>query len=286
MSASKPRRPASVGDLLRVDPTTFDLAAVDPRAIVAGPTDKATARAEVAALEAEASDLQERLYAASRGGSRSRLVVVAQGMDTAGKGGTAKVLDRLLHPLGFDVVGFGKPTEEELAHHFLWRVERQVPEAGRIRMFDRSHYEDVLIVRVRGLVPPEVWEGRYDEINAWEQRLVDQGVVLLKCMLHISSDEQRNRLAARLDNPAKRWKYNPADVDERQLWPDYMTAYQAALTRCSTPWAPWYVIPADRKWYRDWLIAQLLVETLRRMRPDYPPVPFDVDAERARLAAS
>ncbi len=277
--------PRSVRELLRVAPN-FDLSAVDPRRVVAGPTDKVEARAEVMALEPEVTELQERLYAESKGGGRRRLLILLQGMDTSGKGGAAKAIDRISEPLGLRIAQFGAPTEEELSHHYLWRIEKALPKPGAIGLFDRSHYEDVLIVRVRNLVPPEVWGGRYDEINAWEQKLAEEGLVFVKCMLHISKEEQQQRLLDRLADPTKQWKYNPGDVDERLLWDQYQEAYQVALTQCSTPYAPWYVIPADRKWHRDWLLAQLVVETLREMNPHYPPTTYDVAMETQRVRES
>lgn len=279
------RATASVRDLLRVGPG-FDLGAIDTRRIVAGPADKEAARAEVAALEAEVTALQERLFAESKGGGKRRLLVVLQGMDTSGKGGAAKAIDRISEPIGLRMVNFGPPTKEEKRRHYLWRVEKALPPPGAIGIFDRSHYEDVLIVRVRNLVPPEVWQERYDEINAWEKKLADDGLVFLKCMLHISRAEQQERLLARLAEPDKNWKYNPGDVDERQLWGQYQEAYQVALTRCSTEYAPWYVIPADRKWHRDWLLAHLVAETLRQMNPQYPPVDYDVAVEKERVLSS
>ena len=277
--------PASIRDLLRVGPG-FDLGAVDARRVVAGPGDKVTARAESLALEPEITALQERLYAESKGGGKRRLLLVLQGMDTSGKGGAAKAVDRVCEPIGLRMTSFGPPTQEELRHHYLWRINKALPPTGSIGIFDRSHYEDVLIVRVRNLVPEDVWSGRYDEINAWEKKLSDGGLVFLKCMLHISKAEQQERLLARLVEPDKQWKYNPGDVDERLLWDSYQAAYQAALTRCSTEYAPWYVIPADRKWHRDWLLTQLVAETLREMNPQYPAVNYDVETEIGRVQGS
>ena len=276
---------ASVRDLLRVGPE-FDLSTLDARRIVAGPKDKVQALAEVGALEGEVGDLQERLYAESRGGGRRRLLILLQGMDTSGKGGAIKAIDRISEPLGLRIAQFGAPTAEERARHYLWRIEQKLPEPGTIGIFDRSHYEDVLVVRVRNLVPPEEWQRRYDEINAWEKRWADDGITFLKCMLFISLEEQKERLLARLAEPEKHWKYRPGDVDDRLLWNDFMEAYRVALARCSTDYAPWFVIPADRKWHRDWLLAQLVAETLREMNPQYPPTSFDVAAERARVQAS
>ena len=276
---------ASVRDLLRVGPG-FDLSAIDARRIVAGPKDKVQALAEVGALEGEVGDWQERLYAESRGGGRRRLLILLQGMDTSGKGGAIKAIDRISEPLGLRIAQFGAPTKAELKKHYLWRIEQKLPEPGTIGIFDRSHYEDVLVVRVRNLVPPAEWGKRYDEINAWEKKWADDGVVFLKCMLLISPEEQKERLLARLAEPDKHWKYRPGDVDDRLLWPDFMEAYRVALARCSTDHAPWYVIPADRKWHRDWLLAQLVAETLREMNPQYPATTFDVAAEKARVMAS
>jgi PPK2 family polyphosphate:nucleotide phosphotransferase len=282
--SNKPAAP-SVRELLRVGPG-FDVRSVDARRVVAGPKDKVAALAAVGALEGEVSDLQERLYAESKGGGRRRLLVVLQGMDTSGKGGAIKALDRIMEPLGTRIAQFGAPTEEERQHHYLWRIEQKLPPPGTIGIFDRSHYEDVLVVRVRNLVPPAQWQQRYDEINAWEKEWADQGIVFLKCMLFISPEEQKERLLARLAEPDKHWKYRPGDVDDRLLWNDFMEAYQVALTRCSTDHAPWYVIPADRKWHRDWLLTHLVAETLREMNPQYPATSFDVAAETARVRAS
>jgi len=282
---SKKTAPPSVRELLRVGPE-FDLGTFDARRIVAGPKDKVQALAAVGALEGEVTDLQERLYAESRGGGRRRVLVVLQGMDTSGKGGAIKALDRITEPLGTRIAQFGAPTKAELKKHYLWRIEQKLPPPGTIGVFDRSHYEDVLVVRVRNFVPPEEWEKRYDEINAWEKKWADDGIVFLKCMLFISPAEQKERLLARLAEPDKQWKYRPGDVDDRLMWKDFMQAYQVALTRCSTDTAPWYVIPADRKWHRDWLLTQMVAETLREMNPQYPATTFDVAAETARVLAS
>jgi PPK2 family polyphosphate:nucleotide phosphotransferase len=275
----------SLREALRVG-AGFHLIDVDARRVVAGPTDKVKAQAEIGALEAEVSELQTRLYAESKVGSKRRLLVVLQGMDTSGKGGAIKALDRITDPLGVRLAQFGPPTKEERRRHYLWRIEQKLPPPGTIGIFDRSHYEDVLIVRVKSLVPRDEWEKRYDEINEWEKKWAAEGIVFLKCMLHISKEEQKQRLLDRLADPTKHWKYNPGDVDERGRWDDYMAAYQDALTRCSTRHAPWYVIPADRKWHRDWLLANLVAETLREMSPQYPPASFEVAAEIARVQAS
>ena len=273
----------SIRELLRVDPATFSLDDHDPDTHVAGPDHQDAALEEVVSLEAEVSELQERMWAAARKtASRARLLLVLQGMDTSGKGGAAKAIHRLFDPAGFASAGFGKPTEEEARHHFLWRYEQVLPQPGRVQLFDRSPYEQVLVVRVHELEP---WHMAYHEINAWEASLVKDGMAIVKVMLNVSRDEQKERLLARLDDPTKYWKYNPGDVDERGLWNDYMAAYQDALVRCSQA-APWYVVPANRKWHRDWLLAQIVAETMRDIAPPYPDADFDVEAERARVAAS
>lgn len=240
------------------------------------------------ALEPILSDLQERLYAQGRSNPESapRILVVIQGLDTSGKGGVMRHAIGLVDPQGVQLKAFKAPTAEERAHHYLWRIEKALPEPGMIGIFDRSHYEDVLVVRVENLVPQEVWEQRYDEINAWEQGLVDQGYVLIKCLLHISADEQKGRLLERVENPEKYWKYNPGDLDTRARWADYMEAYSAMLTRCSTEAAPWYVIPADKKWYKDWAVAELLREKLAELDLQWPEAEFDVAAELDRVKKS
>jgi PPK2 family polyphosphate:nucleotide phosphotransferase len=253
-----------------------DLASVDARAT---PGVKRREKAEQAFARdaAEVAALQERLFAECE----RAVVVVLQGMDTSGKDGTVKHVARQMNPAGLRIVSFKKPTEEERKHHFLWRVRRALPAAGDVGIFNRSHYEDVLVVRVHSLAE---WEGRYAEIARFEAKA---GVTWVKCMLHISRDEQRDRLLARLNDPTKRWKFNVADVDEREYWDDYMAAYQDALTNCDSDDAPWYVVPADRKWYRNWAVQQLVLETLREMDPQYPErEDLDVPALEARLRAS
>ena len=205
-------------------------------------------------------------------------------MDTSGKGGTLRHVFSAMNPAGVEVTAFRKPTQEELEHHFLWRIERRLPVPGEVMVFDRSHYEDVLIVRVRSLVSEDVWRARFEEIRVFEERVVAAGTTIVKCMLHISYDEQRERLLARLDDPAKHWKFNEGDIEERTLWEDYQAAYEDAIRECSTETAPWHVIPADRKWYRNWAISKLLVETLERMDPRLPQPDLDVEALKARLA--
>jgi len=277
-----------VGDLLRVRPGSgpVSLVDVDPRSTPGTRGDKAETKAELAELGTELADLQERLYAEGRTGGRRRVLVVLQGMDTSGKGGVVKHVAGLMNPAGLRVAGFAAPTEEERAHDFLWRIEKALPPAGLIGVFDRSHYEDVLIVRVHDLVPPAEWESRYDRINAWEAQLADEGVTLVKAMLHISPEEQRERLLARLGDPTKHWKVDPGDVDERAHWHAYSAAYEAVLERCSTDVAPWHVVPADRKWYRNWALSHLLLEALQGLDLQWPQPQLDLDGMRVALGAS
>jgi PPK2 family polyphosphate:nucleotide phosphotransferase len=239
-----------------------------------------------AALEAlgdELSDLQERLFAERGAGSRRRVLLVLQGMDTSGKGGVLRHTVGLVDPQGVKITSFKAPTDEERKHHFLWRIRNAVPQPGYVGVFDRSHYEDVLIVRVHGMADPETIERRYAEINAFEAELASDGVVIVKCMLHISAAEQRERLLARLDHADKYWKFNPGDIDERKRWGDYRTAYEIALEHTNTEIAPWYVVPSDKKWYRNLVIGRLLLEHLRAMDLRWPPADFDVDKQRRRL---
>ena len=237
----------------------------------------------VARHAAELSELQERLFAEGRSGGSRSVLLVLQGMDTAGKGGIVRHVIGLVDPQGVAHRSFGVPTPEEARHHYLWRVRRALPRPGFIGVFDRSHYEDVLVVRVDGLVPPEVWEKRYDEINRFEERLVEAGTRIVKVALLVSPEEQKARLLKRLDRPDKHWKYNPGDVDSRLKWPAYQEAYQAVLDRTNTEVAPWYVVPADRKWFARLAVSELLLEALRGLDLGWPAADFDVDAERARL---
>jgi len=248
-----------------------------------GVKDKGSGRRQLEALAPRLAELQERLYAEGKAGGARRLVLVLQGMDTAGKGGVVKHTVGLVNPAGVRLASFGKPTRQEKAHEFLWRVERALPPAGYLGVFDRSHYEDVLIVRVHNLVPAREWRTRYSRINAWEAQQAARGVTFLKVFLHLGFAEQRERLLARLDDPTKHWKVNPADVEERSHWPAYQAAYAAVLKQCSTDVAPWYVVPADRKWYRDWAVSHLLLETLTAMDPQWPARP-DLDLAGMRAA--
>ncbi len=215
------------------------------------------------------SALQERLFAEDR----QSLLVVLQGMDTGGKDGTIKHVFTGVNPGGCTVTRFKTPSLEEAEHDFLWRVHRATPRRGEIMIFNRSHYEDVLIVRVRGLVPPAVWKRRYAQINRFERTLAESGTRILKFYLHIDKREQKRRLQARLADPTKRWKFSRTDLKERALWRDYRRAYEDALTECSTPWAPWHIVPANRKWHRNLVVARTIVETLEEMDPRLPKAP-------------
>jgi PPK2 family polyphosphate:nucleotide phosphotransferase len=278
----------SLTELLRLPVGPVDIGALDTRGTPGFPGTKADALALTQALAPELSDVQERLFASGRVSEEDakKVLVILQGMDTSGKGGVIRHAIGMVDPQGVKIKAFKAPTEDERKHPYLWRIERELPPPGVIGIFDRSHYEDVLVVRVRKLVEESVWSARYDEINAWEKELLDAGTILIKCFLHISSAEQKDRLLARLDDPTKHWKYNPGDIEERAQWFAYVEAYQAVLERCSTQLAPWFVIPADRKWYRNWAVAQLLLEHLRALKLDWPAADFDVETEKKRLAAT
>jgi PPK2 family polyphosphate:nucleotide phosphotransferase len=233
------------------------------------------------------AELQEMLYASNKAADDNRSVLlVLQGMDAAGKGGIVKHVVGAVNPMGVRYTAFGRPTEDELAHHYLWRIRNALPPAGHIGVFDRSHYEDVLIVRVHDLVAPEVWGARYDEINAFERELVDGGTTLIKVAMFISPEKQKEQLLERLEDPTKYWKYNPGDVDERKLWPKYQEAYQAVLDRTSTDYAPWHIVPCDRRWYSRLAVTELLLKALEDLDLSWPPADFDVEAEKKRLLES
>ncbi len=286
---AKNDQPEPLSNLLRLPLGAVSMGDLDPSATPGYPGEgKDDAEVHTAALASELSDLQEMLYASGRSVPEKapRVLVVLQGMDTSGKGGVIRHAIGLVDPQGVDLTAFKAPTAEERKHHYLWRIRKALPGAGKIGIFDRSHYEDVLVVRVDSLVPEDVWSTRYDEINRFEADLVADGYRLIKCMLNVSFDEQRRRLAERLDDPSKYWKYNPGDVDARQKWPAYMEAYEAALERCNTEAAPWFVIPSDRKWYRNWAVAELLRETLASMGLAWPAAEFDVGTEQRRVADS
>ena len=255
-----------VGAAFRIGPgERVGLGERDPRH-QAGLADKEAAGARTAE-DAEAIDLlQDRLFAEGR----RALLVILQGTDTSGKDGTVRRVFNRTGPLGVSVTGFRRPSEEELAHDFLWRVHKACPRRGTIGIFNRSHYEDVLVAPVRGLAPPEAIERRYGQINDFERMLVENGTTILKFMLHISKEEQGERLQARLDEPRSRWKFDPGDLEDRKLWDDYQAAYETMLERCSTEHAPWHVIPADRKWVRNAVVAAIVRATLEAMDPRYP----------------
>jgi PPK2 family polyphosphate:nucleotide phosphotransferase len=237
--------------------------------------------AAIGQLTRELEPLQELLYAEHQ----HKVLVVLQAMDTGGKDGAIRRVFEGVNPQGVRVARFNIPTGMELDHDYLWRVHQQVPARGEIVIFNRSHYEDVLIVRVHELVAPDVWKARYAQINAFEKMLTEEGATVLKFFLHISPEEQKKRLEARLQDKTKLWKYNPGDLKERQLWKQYMQAYEDVLSKTSTEYAPWYLIPADRKWYRDWVVATILVDTLRGLKMKYPKPPFDVEAAMRDLEA-
>lgn len=273
MDVSALRAPQGRPDLAGTD--------TDPTPGFAG--GKAEGKSALAALGPELSELQERLYAEGRAGGHRRVLLILQGMDTSGKGGTLRHTVGLFDPQGVRISSFKAPTEEELEHDFLWRIRGALPGPGYIGVFDRSHYEDVLIARVRELAPPEEIERRYAAINDFELQLAEGGTTVLKCLLLISPEEQKERLLARLDDPSKHWKYNPGDIDERALWSAYREAYEIAVERTHTEHAPWHVIPADKKWFRNLAVGELLLDALRGLDLAWPTADFDVAAERARL---
>jgi PPK2 family polyphosphate:nucleotide phosphotransferase len=283
--AKSPKPAVRVSDLLRVPAGPVDLSALDTRATPGFDGGKAAGKAALAALGPRLSDLQERLHAEGVSGGRRSLLLILQGMDTSGKGGVVRHVIGQVDPQGCEIASFKAPTREELAHDFLWRIRRRLPGPGRLGVLDRSHYEDVLVVRVHDLVPRSTWSRRYASINRFEAQLVERDIRVVKVFLHVSREEQRQRLLARLDDPTKHWKFNPRDVDERAYWADYQQAYGAALERCNGDLAPWYRVPADRKWYRNWAIASLLVEQLEDMKLAWPKGDFDVEEQRARLLA-
>lgn len=248
--------PGGVVSLARIDPD-------DRRGLCFGKEEaKAAARADIAEIDR----LQDILYAQRK----YALLVILQGMDTSGKDSTIRTVFGPIDPLGVTATSFKRPTELERAHDFLWRIHRAVPPARMIGIFDRSHYEDVLVARVHNLVPPDRIEARYGEINAFERHLAENDVVIVKFYLHISRKEQDRRLLARLEDPTKRWKFDPADLAERKHWPDYMAAYQIAFERCSTPWAPWFIVPSEKKWYRNAVVARVVRSTLQALDLAYP----------------
>jgi PPK2 family polyphosphate:nucleotide phosphotransferase len=250
-----------------------DLEARDPREHALCPEGKKVGREVKRALNRRLESLQATLWAQKR----QKLLVVLQALDAGGKDGTIRSVFDGLGPQGVRVASFKRPTPEELAHDYLWRVHRHTPAAGELVLFNRSHYEDVLVVRVHDLVPPAVWARRYEHIREFERLLADEGTTIVKLFLHLSKEEQRERMQERLDVPEKRWKFSRGDLRERALWDDYREAYEAALSRTSTPWAPWYVVPADRNWYRDLVVSQILVSSLEGLDLRYPDPESDLD---------
>jgi PPK2 family polyphosphate:nucleotide phosphotransferase len=272
-----------VTDLLRLPQGAVSLADHDPGDTSGFDGSKREGEKALRDLGDELTELQERMFANAYVGGARRVLLVLQGMDTSGKGGVLDHVVGLLSPNGVQLHSFKKPTEEELSHDFLWRVDQALPAAGVVGVFDRSHYEDVLVARVHELADEAEIERRYDAINAFEKSLVHSGTVVIKCMLNISSDKQHERLLARLEDPEKQWKFKPGDIDERARWDDYTEAYEIALSRCNTDAAPWYVVPSDSKYYRNWAIGQLLVEALRGMKLEWPQPSYDVAEQKSRL---
>lgn len=289
-ASAAPPEPApkqTLSEILRLPSGPVDLGALDSRATPGFPgSSKADVPALMEELETSLDARQECLFANGRAGdSPTNVLVILQGMDTSGKGGIIRHAIGLVDPQGVRITSFKAPTAEERSHPFLWRITNALPGPGMIGIFDRSQYEDVLIVRVNELTTKQVWSRRYSLINNWERKLTEAGTTIIKCYLHITPDDQRERLQARLDDPTKHWKYNPGDLDVRAKWPEYQAAYADALERCNTEVAPWYVIPAGRKWYRNWAVATLLNEQLGALGLTWPQADFDVAAERQRLAA-
>ena len=240
---------------------------------------KKEAKAAMVELNQKLSELQELLYAEGK----HKLLIILQAMDTGGKDGTIRSVFEGVNPQGVKVASFKTPTALELSHDYLWRIHQHTPARGEVVIFNRSQYEDVLVVRVHSLVPEEVWSKRYEHINAFERMLCDEGTTILKFYLHIDLKEQAKRFLARVEDPTKQWKFNPGDLAERERWADYMQAYEDMLNRTSTAWAPWYVIPANKKWYRNWLIAKIVVKTLKDLDMRYPQPAEDLEHYHKRL---
>lgn len=264
----------------------FQLASVDPDATPGYTGNKAGGEALLAHQDGKLAELQEKLFAEGRFGGTKRVLLILQAMDTAGKGGIVRHVMGAMDPQGVQLKAFKAPTDEEKSYDFLWRIEKEVPAAGMMGVFDRSQYEDVLIHRVHAWAPPEEIKRRYAAINEFEGRLTDAGTKVVKVMLHISRDEQKKRLLARLDNPEKHWKYSTGDLKQRAFWEDYMAAYQAAFDITSTELAPWYVVPANKKWYARIAVQELLLSALEGLNLEWPKADFDVEAERRLVERS
>jgi PPK2 family polyphosphate:nucleotide phosphotransferase len=265
---------------LALEPGPVVLAGYDT---AARPTGSGKKKTDLARLAEELPGLQERLWAEATAGGARRVLLVLQGIDTAGKGGVTEHVVGMCGPIGVQYTAFKKPTPEELEHDFLWRIRPKLPGPGVIGVFDRSHYEDVLVPRVHRLIPDSELATRYDQINEFEAELAAAGTTVIKCYLHISYDTQRERLLARLDKPDKHWKFNEDDIAERGRWSDYIAAFEAMLQNCNSPAAPWYVVPSDSKKYRNWAVGELLRETLEQLDPQYPRPDLDVEQLRQRL---
>lgn len=285
VTKGKVATPVSFSEALRAG-EGFELAALDPRSTPGFDGDKAEGEEALSGLDDQLAELQERLFAESKGGGKRSILLIVQGMDTSGKGGILRHVVGAFDPQGVQITAFKAPSAEERKHPFLWRIRNALPQPGQIGVFDRSQYEDVLIVRVHDLVPPSQWSRRYAQINAFEKKVVESGTTVIKVMLHISSDEQKARLTERLERPDKHWKFNPGDLDERAHWAAYQEAYQVAIEKCSTDVAPWFVVPADRKWYARLAVTELVLEHLKDLDPQWPKADFDVEAEQKRLAQS
>ncbi|MFC9771985.1 MULTISPECIES: polyphosphate kinase 2 family protein [unclassified Pseudarthrobacter] len=264
----------------------FVLNDVDPDSTPGYTGTKDDGRALLAEMDSTLTELQEKLFAASRFGSRKRVLLILQAMDTAGKGGIVNHVMAAMDPQGVQFKAFKAPTDEEKSYDFLWRIEKEVPAVGMVGVFDRSHYEDVLIHRVHRWASPDEIKRRYVAINEFEARLADSGTTVVKVMLHISAEEQKSRLLARLDDSSKHWKYSSGDLQERAFWEDYMAAYQAAIDATSTPGAPWHVVPANKKWYARIAVQQLLLGAMSGLNLEWPKAEFDVPMERELVVRS
>jgi PPK2 family polyphosphate:nucleotide phosphotransferase len=274
----------SVRDTLAFAAAGRDLASIDTGGMPLAPVKKSGLPKKLKTNAKEISSLQQRLWAESTDGGQRRVLLVLQGIDTSGKGGVTKHVIGACGPIGVEYTAFKQPTKTELRHDFLWRIRKQVPKPGVIGIFDRSHYEDVLVPLVHDQIEPAEWAARIEQINAFERDLVAHGTTVVKCFLHISYDTQRDRLLRRLARPKKHWKFQESDLDERKLWPKYQEAFQAVLEGTDTHDAPWFVIPGDSKRYRNWAVGDLLRETLDALDPHYPERALDVKALSARLA--
>jgi PPK2 family polyphosphate:nucleotide phosphotransferase len=275
----------AVGKAVRVE-SGFQLADLDPASTPGFSGGKKSAARALAATRHEISELQERLFANGRDGAGPSVLLVIQGMDTSGKGGIMRHVVGQVDPQGVKITAFKAPTKEELAHPFLWRIKNALPAPGYIGVFDRSQYEDVLVVRVHDFVPRATWSRRYAQINNFEAKVAESGTSIIKVMLHISPEEQKARLAERLARKDKYWKFNPNDISERDHWADYQEAYQAVLDKTNTKASPWHVVPADNKWFARLAVNQLLLDELRALKLKWPKANFDVKAEQKRLAKS